>query len=44
MWKKYPTYNHNHTYGTNMKKIIQFFLNFHYEEMVHSIEFIVSYT
>jgi hypothetical protein len=27
-----------------MKKIIQIFLNFHYEAMVHSIEFMVSYT
>jgi hypothetical protein len=27
-----------------MKKCIQNFFNFHYEAMVHSTEFIVSYT
>jgi len=43
--KKYShTCNHNHIYGINMKKPIQFFKNFHYEAMVHSIEFIISYT
>jgi hypothetical protein len=31
-------------FGINMKKPIQKILNFHYETMVHSIEFIVSYT
>jgi hypothetical protein len=31
-------------YGINMKKPIQNLFNFHYETMVHSIEFMVSYT
>jgi len=35
---------HNHIYGINMKKLIQNFLNFHNKVMVHSIEFMVSYT
>jgi len=38
------TCSHNHIYGINMKKPIQIFLNFHYEAMVHSIEFIINYT
>ncbi len=42
--KKVITNNHNHIYGINMKKCIQNFFNFHYEAMVHSTEFIVSYT
>jgi hypothetical protein len=39
-----PKCNHSHTYGINMRKIIQNLFNFHYETMGHSIEFIVSYT
>jgi len=42
--KNSHTCSHNHIYGINMKKPIQNFLNFHYEAIVHSIEFIVTYT
>jgi hypothetical protein len=42
--KSNHTCNHSHIYGINMKKPIQNFFNFHYETMVHSIEFMVSYT
>ncbi len=42
--KSSHTYNHNHMYDINMKKRIQNFQNFHYEAMVHFIEFLVSYT
>jgi hypothetical protein len=42
--KNSHTCNYSHIYGINIKKSIQNFLNFHYETMVHSIEFMVSYT
>jgi hypothetical protein len=35
---------HSHFHNIYMKKPIQNFFNFHYEWMVHSIEFMVSYT
>jgi len=42
--KSNHTCSHSHIYAINMKKPIQNFFNFHYETMVHSIEFIVNYT
>jgi hypothetical protein len=42
--KKNSQCSHNHIYGINMEKPIQNFFNFHYEAMVHSIEFMVNYT
>jgi len=36
--------NHTLIYGINIKKSIQNFFNFHNKAMVHSIEFMVSYT
>jgi hypothetical protein len=42
--KKVITHVVSHIYSINMTKLIQNFFNFHYEAMVHSIEFVVSYT
>ncbi len=42
--KNSHTCSHGHICGINMKATIQNFLNFHYETMVHSIEFMVNYT
>jgi hypothetical protein len=41
--KSSQTCSHNNIDGINMKKPIQNFFNFHYEAMVHFIEFIISY-
>jgi len=43
MPKKYPPCSQSHLWHKH-EKPIQKFLNFHYEIMVHFIEFMVSYT
>jgi hypothetical protein len=44
MAKSSHTCSHSHIHDINMKKPIQNFFNFHYDAMVHSIEFMLSYT
>jgi hypothetical protein len=43
-FKSSHTCNHSRISGINMKKPIKNFKNFHYQPMVHSIEFMVNYT